>query len=203
MSRWWEFTEKLNHNLIERFEFGESRSWQNMVILPDRAPTLGIMSRTLGIGIWRDVRERLARLTTEPHEGPQFQRVPSESNPYDTAARLFGQGAADRDSPGGLGLQLDVANDTAAAHHDIISVRVELRPQDLNVSDAMPPERPKHISYKYVLDDTLTERRMREVPIFRRHETSRRREYSRPDIIVYLSPRVAHPSRFLVRGFHN
>jgi hypothetical protein len=36
-------------------------------------------------------------------------------------------------------------------------MRIELRPEDLDISDAKPPERPKQISDKDVFEDTLAE----------------------------------------------
>jgi hypothetical protein len=69
-----------------------------------------------------------------------------------------------------------MANDRSTAHYYVIAMRIEFGAQDLHIGDAASPERPQHIANEYMLDNLLTESRMREVTIFRRHGTSRYRE---------------------------
>ena len=69
-----------------------------------------------------------------------------------------------------------MTNDGSTAHHHVIAMRVELRPQNLDIGNTAPPERPQYIPNENVLDDTFAESRMREVTIFARHTASSYRE---------------------------
>jgi hypothetical protein len=101
-------------------------------------------------------RQVLPWQPTEPTEMPKIQ-VLVDTNPNDTTARFFGQRQADLYVTVFLRLELDMPDDGPTARHDVVTVRIELRPEDLDISDTAHLECPKHISDKDVLDDMLAE----------------------------------------------